>query len=244
MKKTVADPETNMGSTSEKCPRTSQLMLDEGNPLQNQNAENEYLRKLLDLGDFQQTNSEGFSNGFDAKQRVTKRKGPQYRRINTYFKSTKQYWKERDRRKQAWELSGKHTYKQIAEKLGVSEKTVQRDIKKIRPYFYRLSRKYFRELEAERDRQLQAELEGKNVFQQFKILSRRLAEYQKLMQFRQYLRHSMFVTFDLDRNLSLACYSFDSVLDYAVDSNGNLPLNGIDRRQFRLIFNLNASRGH
>jgi len=39
------------------------------------------------------------------------------------------------------------TYKQIAEKLGVSEKTVQRDIKKIRPYYYRLSRAYFRKLD-------------------------------------------------------------------------------------------------
>jgi len=62
-KEVATDPKTNMGSTSEKCPRTSQLMLDEGEPSQNQKAENEYLRKLLDFSDFQKTNSEGFSNG-------------------------------------------------------------------------------------------------------------------------------------------------------------------------------------
>ncbi len=57
--------------------------------------------------------------------------------------------------------------------LGVSEKTVQQDIKKIRPYYYRLSKKYFRELEQQRVDNLNAELKGKTLSQRFGILTKR-----------------------------------------------------------------------
>jgi len=181
-----------MGPTLKKCPEMSQLMLDNGEPGQNRNAENERLRKLLDLGDFQQTNSEGFSSVLDTK-------GAVYRRINVYSKSTEQYWKERNRRKKVWQLSGEgFTYKQIAEKLGVNEKTVQRDINKVRPYYIGRIRRALRIMEEERDRKFKEELEGKNLFQQLSILTQRVTRYKKLMQVRKYLRHTMFVTFDLD----------------------------------------------
>lgn len=170
----------------------SQLMLDKGEPGQNRNAENERLRKLLDLGDFQQTNSEGFSSVLDTK-------GAVYRRINVYSKSTEQYWKERNRRKKVWQLSGEgFTYKQIAEKLGVNEKTVQRDINKVRPYYIGRIRRAFRIMEEEYDRKFKEELEGKNLVQQLSILTQRVTRYKKLMQVRKYLRHTMFITFDLD----------------------------------------------
>lgn len=170
----------------------SQLMLDKREPGQNRNAENERLRKLLDLGDFQQTNSEGFSSVLDTK-------GAVYRRINVYSKSTEQYWKERNRRKKVWQLSGEgFTYKQIAEKLGVNEKTVQRDINKVRPYYIGRIRRAFRIMEEEYDRKFKEELEGKNLVQQLSILTQRVTRYKKLMQVRKYLRHTMFITFDLD----------------------------------------------
>lgn len=197
--KVVTDPKTNMASTLEKCPEMSQLMLRKGEGRKIQRTENVSFPEIDDFLRFQDTNNEGFSSGFDKKQRVTKRKGPQYRRINRYLKSTKQYWRERNRRKAAWNLSGEgYTYKQIAEKLGVSEKTVQRDIKKIRPYYYRLSRRYFRELEAERNRKLREELEGKTIFQQYEILSNKMDYHMKLMKTREYRRHVMNVTFDFD----------------------------------------------
>ena len=114
------------------------------------------------------------------------------------MKSKNQYWKERNRRKMAWELSGQgNNYKQIAEKLGVSEKTVQRDIKKILPYFHRLSKKYFRELEQQRDDKLNAELEGKTVFQQFNILTKKMVAYKLLMKQREYRRHSQTILIDM-----------------------------------------------
>lgn len=170
----------------------SQLMLDKGEPCQNRNAENERLRKLLDLGGFQQTNNEGFSSVLDTK-------GAVYRRINVYSKSREQYWKERNRRKKVWQLSGEgFTYKQIAEKLGVNEKTVQRDINKVRPYYTGRIRRALRIMEEEYDRKFKEELEGKNLFQQLSIITQRVTRYEKLMQVRKYLRHTMFITFDLD----------------------------------------------
>jgi len=84
--------------------------------------------------------------------------------------------------KKCWELSGQgYIYKQIAEKLGVSEKTVQRDIKKIQPYYHRLSRKYFRELEQQRIDDLNAELEEKTLFQRFHILTKKMVDYRFLL---------------------------------------------------------------
>lgn len=177
----------------------SQSMLAKGEGGQNLSEENEAFLKLLDLSDFQQTNNELFSSVSNTKRQLKRARGPSYRKIKTYYKSTKQYWKERNRRKKTWQLHGEgHTYKQIAAKLGISERTVVRDIKKIRPYYCRLSRSYFRKLDEERQTQLHAELKGKTLSQQFNILSRRISEYQKLMEYRRYLRHRITFTIDMD----------------------------------------------
>ena len=103
------------------------------------------------------------------------------------------------RRKKAWELSGKRfTYKQIAKKLGVSEKTVQRDLKKIQPYFHRLSRKYFRDLEQPKIDDLQFELKGKILFQRFNILTKKMGDRRFLMQQREYNQHTIKNIIDMD----------------------------------------------
>lgn len=58
-----------------------------------------------------------------------------YRRINVYSKSTSQYKRERARRKQVLELSDKGlTQHEISLQLGVSSKTVYRDLKRQRGY--------------------------------------------------------------------------------------------------------------
>ena len=97
--------------------------------------EREDFSKRVDSSDFQQTENDGFSRVMDTERRVKKRNVPQYRLIRTYSKSTKQYWKERKRRKKARELSAQgFTYEQIAQELGVSLSTVKRDMKKLRSY--------------------------------------------------------------------------------------------------------------
>ena len=81
-------------------------------------------------------------------------------------------------------------YRQIAEKLGVSAKTVQRDIKKIRPYYFRVSRNYLSNLEQERIKECNAKLEGKTLHQQFKFLSEAIVKQRKRWKIREYRRHS------------------------------------------------------
>jgi len=120
--------------------------------------------------------------------------------MDKYVKSTDQYWKERNRRKRARELQSQGlTYKQIAKKLGVSEKTVQRDMKKNRRYYIGQINRAFRLLEQERNRKLNRELEGKSLFQQYKIMSRRMDAYMKRLKWRKYLRHLMVITIDMTK---------------------------------------------
>ena len=88
---------------------------------------------------------------------------------------------------------------QIAEKLCVSEKTVQRDMKKIRPYYFRLSRNYFSKLEQERIKEFNAKLEGKTLHQQFKFLSEAIANQRKRWKTREYRRHSQIILVDMTR---------------------------------------------
>jgi len=190
--------EKNIDSTYEICPEMSQSMLEEEQFIQNLVAKDGYfLKKPLKQG-FQESEIDEFSGDFDNSRRLKEQKGPEYRVIDKYVKSKKQYWKERERRKRVWELSGQGlTYKQIAEKLGVSEKTVQRDMKKIRPYYFRLSRNYLSKLKQEHMKEFNAKLEGKTLHQQFKLLSEAIAEQEKLWQTREYRRHSQIILLDL-----------------------------------------------
>jgi transposase len=123
---------------------------------------------------------------------------PEYRRINKYFKSVKQYWKERDRRKKVWQLSEKYSYKEIAEKLAVSPKTVYRDMKKVRPYYLRMMKARWRQMREADHQQFMQELEGKSLFEQFKITTKRLAEYMDMMRVRRYNRHKIKIIIDMN----------------------------------------------
>lgn len=97
--------------------------------------------------------------------RVNDNNTPEYRRINTYTKSIEQYWKERNRRKKAWQLSGEYTYKQIADKLGVSERTIQRDMNKLRRYYIGQYNKKRRAILDEQKKRVSAQLEGLSLNQ-------------------------------------------------------------------------------
>jgi len=83
-------------------------------------------------------------------------------------------------------------------KTGASEKTVQRDIKKMQPYYLGLSQKYFRELEQQRVENLHTELEGKNLSQRFIILIQKMVYYNFLMKQREYNRHMIKIIVDMD----------------------------------------------
>jgi len=109
------------------------------------------------------------------KRKIKRKKGPVYRQIDTYCKSIQQYQKERERRKRVRELSKEgFTYPQIAKELRVSEKTVYRDMNKVWPYILGQIRKDWRQFDEENQRRLNAQLEGKSLFEQWAILSRRM----------------------------------------------------------------------
>jgi len=86
-------------------------------------------------------------------------------------------------------LTGKYTETEIAEMLGISVRTVIRDLNRIRPYYFRLSRAYFRELEQERIKEFNAKWEGASLKEQFKLLTEAIAERRRRWQIRQYRRH-------------------------------------------------------
>ena len=127
-------------------------------------------------------------------------KKPSYRKVKTYFKSSAQYRLERNRRKQALKLVDEGlNLRQIAEKLKVSEKTVKRDLARLRPYKERMFRHQLRLLQKENDEKFEAELAGKTPLEELKILSRKMAQRSKLLKMREYYHHQIYVNIDLDK---------------------------------------------
>lgn len=108
----------------------------------------------------------------------------------------------------------------IAGRLGVSERTVKRDMAEIRPYCERKVRGYLRKPEEARVAKVDAELEGKSLGERLKILERTWVDYMKLVKRRKYLRRQLTVTIDLDRGCgcsSFDVYSFAARFDKARD---------------------------
>jgi len=130
-------------------------------------------------------------------RKIKHRRKAAYRRIKKYYKSVDKYKKERIRRKLCWLLSGKHTYKEIGEMLGISKRTVIRDINKIRPYYYRQSRAYFRRIHAERQREIQEKLASMSISEQYTYLTELIATQRDLYKVRQYRSHFTILTLDM-----------------------------------------------
>ena len=89
--------------------------------------------------------------------------------------------------------------RQIAERLGVSERTVKRDVAKIRPYQERKFRHQLRLLQKENDEKFEAELAGKTPLEQLKILAQKMAQRNKVLKMREYYHHQIYVSIDLDK---------------------------------------------
>jgi len=160
------------------------------------------LRKIGYFQSFQTTEKHTLSSDYLQETRSRKikhRRKAAYRCIKKYCKSIKQYKKERLRRKLCWLLSGKHTYKEIGEMLGISKRTVIRDINKIRPYYYRQSRAYFRRIHAERQREIQEKLVSMSIFEQYTYLTELIATQRDLYKVRQYRSHFTILTLDMTK---------------------------------------------
>jgi len=155
-------------------------------------VENNDLAKLSLLNSFQDRDNEAFGRVWDST-------APFYRKVDAYMKSIKQYWKERNRRKKAWLLSSEgYTHTQIAKKLSVSEKTVQRDIKKVRRYYIGQLNKSWRIMQEERQAKWAKEVEGLSLTQQFKLTTRLLGDFMDRRREREYNRHLFRIILDMD----------------------------------------------
>jgi len=194
--KSITKPDKTVKDTIhaplQKSPLMSQFMEENMKLAQLLDSERDDFSETSLLNSFQKADSEVISKVLDSK-------GPYYRRISTYTKSIRQYWRERKRRKQVSQLSSEgHTYTEIADKLGVSLKTVQRDMKKVSRYYHGQLNKAWRIMKEERQRKWARELEGLSIWQQYKIVTGRLAKHQKIMRGREYKRHLMKIVIDMD----------------------------------------------
>ena len=193
--------ETNIQSNDEKSHKLSIPMLENMTDAQEINELVDALRKIGYFKSFRVEDNHLLSS--DRQQKTPERtlkhhRKAAYRKIKKYYKSIKQYQKERLRRKLCWLLSGKYRQSEIAEMLGISRRTVIRDMNRIKPYFFRLIRSYFNKLEQEKIREFQLKLEGKNLVDKFNMLTDALIEKQNRLKQREYNRHVIKFTFDLD----------------------------------------------
>jgi hypothetical protein len=175
--KAVTTPKNNIDANDEKCHKMQQLMLAEGGHGQEISELVDALRKIGYFKSFRVTDKSllsGVKCSETPERKLKHRRKATYRKIKKYYKTPKQYQKERLRRKLCWLLSGKYKESEIAEMLGISRRTVIRDMNKIKPYYFRLSRAYFSKLEQERIKELNLKLEGKNLFDRFQVLTKEI----------------------------------------------------------------------
>jgi len=199
MTETLKDHETIGVDTNEKCPEMSQFM--ENNDLSQTHTvlNNVPFQETSDIQSFQGVDNDSISSVLTERGMFKRRKGPSYRIINRNLKSKTQYWKERNRRKQVWKLNGEGlTYPQIAKKLGVSAKTVQRDMKKVFPYHKGILLKQLRELEEKRYRKFEKMLDGMTLIQRFKTLTNMIIKQRKQKRGREYRRHLVKLFINMD----------------------------------------------
>lgn len=122
-----------------------------------------------------------------------------YRRIGKYYKSVGRWRLERERRKQVLQLREEGlSYAEIAERLGVCERTVKRDMAKVKPYYERKVRGYLCKLDEEMRVKVEGQLEGKSLVEKFNFLTKMRDDRSGRFKQRKYSRHQVTVTIDLD----------------------------------------------
>ena len=187
------------------------------------------------------TDSVDSSGYFDTKRHDTVKFKADYRRIRKYYKSPERWRKERERRKKAWQLFEEGlSYADIAGLVGVSERTVKRDMAKIKPYYERKVRNYKRRLEEARDAEFAAAIEGKSLSEQAKILERRWEVISNMLKLRKYLRHKIEVMIDLDADGGPAL-SFKPPMPFTVNYPFHIIIELVQKEKKTIIGSLKIS---
>ena len=117
---------------------------------------------------------------------------PGYRRKHVYVKSIAKYREERLRRKRVSELSNL-SQEEIAKRLGVSVRTVQRDQAKIKPYHLGQFNRFCRELREKEMQEYTETSDSLSLPQRAKLIDRRclIAKEKKRKHIRGFYAHSL-----------------------------------------------------
>jgi len=190
--------ENTSANTMEKSPEMSQTKEAIGSLGQLLELESASFQETSFFSGFQRQDNSLFSSVSNKIGNKSRKKGPDYRRINRYFKSSKQYWRERNRRKTVWQLHSEGlTYPQIATKLGVSEKTVQRDMAKVAPYWERKMINQWRKMEEERRDEFKRNISGLPLSKQFEYLHRENERLHNMWKTHDYVKKTLTFTINL-----------------------------------------------
>lgn len=151
---------------------------------------------------FQHRNTHTISEETGCKRHLKRKKIPNYRLINNYFKSTRQYWKERNRRKQAWKLySEGYKQTQIAAKLSVSTKTVSHDLRKVSSYYTGQYNREIRLVREAHDAEFMERLNGLSITDQLKQLKQITKMFCKVKDIKKKTQSTINIIFDIDEML-------------------------------------------
>jgi DNA-binding CsgD family transcriptional regulator len=153
-----------------------------------------------DLNGFQIKDLLDFDRISEETRRLKRKSIPDYRRISVYYKSSRQYWKERSRRKQVLQLlNGGLDIGEIARQLGVNQKTIYRDLRKLERYIRgQINRKKYL-LQQEEQKILEESLPpALSPAERYKRLIKLLFRARKLSKREECQRHNITVFFDMD----------------------------------------------
>ena len=161
-------------------------------------------------------------------------KGPGYRKKHVYTKSIAKYRKERERRKRVSELSNL-SQEEIAKRLGVSVRTVQRDQAKIKPYHRGQFNRFRRELNEKEMREYNETSKSLSLEQRAKLLTALLNSQRKEEAAHKRFLRTFFIDIDLDR---CAAEGFPVAKRFIASHKVNLK-EGI---QFMVVFRKNGQK--
>ncbi len=130
---------------------------------------------------------------FDTKRHSNVKRRAEYRRISVYYKGVDKFKAEKARRRRVVDLQDEGlSIRQIAQRLGVSERTVKRDFARVEPYV----KKQWTQLQREVDEESLERFMGLSFKAQLKEINRLMKWRRKIA--KTHTRKTLTVTIDLD----------------------------------------------
>jgi len=199
-KKAVTTTKNNIPSYDKICHIMSQSMWRKGEHKEEVSQLIDALQKIGYFKSFRRSENEQFGtekHSLKPERKLKTRSKASYRLVKKYYKSPYQYKKERMRRKLCWLLHGKFKETQIADMLGVSVRTVIRDLNKVKPYHYRMFQAACRQIQENHMKKLRLEMEGMSLTERYNTLLKAMETQRAIGTIRKYLRHHQIITIDM-----------------------------------------------